>query len=104
MKGLLESIQEFQGAKYAHISWDYCSTGVWNKDGANVDADWLPVHLQTIQHIASWHTASEAYWNSRPSFDEEELPCIAEMDNGLNLWRGQVIEILKKELPDWTIE
>ena len=99
----VEKIQKFRDEKYANIGWDYCSSGVWNKEGTNVPAEWLPVNNETLDDISYWHSAKE-YYSSYSYLSDDETKQVDGMEEAFQQWKTNIVNDIKKQLPDWTIE
>lgn len=86
--------------KYLRVMADYCSTGLWDKSGCNVDPEDYPLSEATKKLLDEWQQLYEENddWKEpeqrkTPPFD---IPSFAKQ--GL-----EVAKAVKRDLPDYTI-
>lgn len=72
---------------------DYCSSGVWDENGTNIDIDSLPIYYWLKSMIGSWQVQYD-----REAMDEDTF------DAKLFSKHGYALAVkLKQNLPDWTV-
>ena len=78
--------------KYVRLMADHCSSGVWDKDGCNIDLDSLPIHQWLKSMIIDWQRV----------FDREALEDSFDVDTFSK--NGYALAVkLKQNLPDWEV-
>lgn len=78
-----------QDDKWVRVMADYCTDGVWQKDGAAASADELPISQPLRHRLRAWQSR----------YDGDEPPQEPEFSaDGL-----MIAKDIKTELPDWTI-
>lgn len=91
--------QEFLANKYVKIMADYSSTGLWDKDGLNIEHDCLNLSENTLFQLkkwVEWYEKNNSWNDPKYIVNSFDMPSFAQA--GLN-----VAKLIKKELPDWTI-
>lgn len=87
--------------KYVRIMADYCATAFWDSNGCNREWDFVPCSPALIAGLAVWVADWEdANWSS----DKEDKECVWKGQDRWEMWGRKLVEELRKELPDWTIE
>lgn len=86
--------------KYVKVMADYCSTGLWNKDGINMDVAFYTLSPPTVNALRDWclwYEKNDDYMpegqRKRPPFDIEAFAT-----EGL-----RVAKMIKADLPDYTV-
>jgi len=80
-------------AKYVRLMADYCSSGVWDENGTNIDINDLPIHYWLKSMITEWQAEYD-----RVSLEEDLFDVQLFAKNGYALAFK-----LKQNLPDWTV-
>lgn len=90
----------FTDDKWVRIMCDFCADGVWNRDGASISAEDVPISEALKARLAAWQE-----WYGRdcqdympPEERERHLDRKAFSAEGLKIARA-----IKSELLDWTI-
>lgn len=84
--------------KWVRIMPDWCSSGIWDKNGGNCDESELPVTQELIDRITAWQKrfdSQEVYLP--PTIESEQEAEDIQIENLLI-----AIEVAK-QLPDWTV-
>lgn len=85
--------------KWIRVMADNSSTGLWHRNGANVETSYLPVSAHLLKRLDAW-----CRWYER---NEDYLP-EAERKSAFD-YQGFAAEglliarAIKTELPDWTV-
>lgn len=79
--------------KYVKLMADYCSSGVWDENGTNVDIDTIPMHYWLKSLIEQWQA-----WYDREGMEEDKFDVKAFTKQGFALAMK-----LKQNLPDWEV-
>ena len=80
-------------SKYVRLMADYCSSGVWDENGTNIDIDDLPAHFWLKQMISAW----QAIYDVHSLNEDFDVKTFSE--------QGYALAVkLKQSLPDWTVE
>lgn len=88
-------------SKYVRLMADHCSSGVWDKDGVNIDIDSLPIHFWLKTMINEWQAKYDHECNDW--MDEEEA-AKCPFDYKTFSKHGYALAVkLKQNLPDWTV-
>lgn len=72
---------------------DYCSSGVWDEDGVNIDIDSLPIHFWLKTMITEWQAKFDREASNESTFDVQTFSK-----------QGYALAVkLKQNLPDWKV-
>lgn len=96
---LAENGQSRVDDRYIRVMPDYCSNGIWHRDGMHAEADELPVSKELLERLARWSD----WYNINDDFllaaERKNKLSWAEFDKeGLS-----IAYAIKRELPDWTV-
>lgn len=87
-------------SKYLRVMADYCSTGLWNKLGSNVDVEDYDLSDETKLALAIWCRWYEHNDDYKPDKDRK-LPLF---DLKSFSQQGLVVaKLIKRDLPDYEI-
>ena len=103
---------------WVRIMFDYCSSGLWEEGGANMDDSDIPITEDLKARIIAWHILydkhswqmqkMEGYGVKKQSlwlgdkivrYKELEALCLADFLEGVRI----AVEV-KKQLPHWTVK
>jgi len=86
--------------KYLRVMADYSSTGLWNKDGSNVDVGDYALSPETVKALSDWcdlYETNDDYLEEsdrkHPMFDLQAFSA-----QGLD-----VAKAIKRDLPDYNV-
>lgn len=78
--------------KYVRLMADFCSSGVWSEDGANMCISKVPMHFWLKQMINDW----QAWYDREADSDNFDVSTFSK--------HGYALAVkLKQNLPDWTV-
>lgn len=85
-------------SKWVRIMPDWCSSGIWDKNGANCDESELPVTSELIERIKAWQLR----------FDKQDIylePTVESEEEAENIAVENLLIAIEvaKQLPDWTV-
>ena len=87
--------------KYLKLMADYCSSGLWDECGSNLEMDDLPIHFWLKRMINDW----QAEYDCLAFSTDESVPFGPNFDIESFSKRGYALAVkLKQNLPDWEIE
>ena len=82
-------------SKYVRLMADFCSSGVWDENGTNLDIDSLPIHFWLKSMIGEWQAQYDREVDPS-SMDDFDVKTFAK--------HGYALAVkLKQNLPDWTV-
>ena len=86
--------------KYLRVMADYSSTGLWNKDGINVEVDGLGLSDTTLHNLREW----TGWYENNDDYLPEEHRSDPRFDlRGFSARGLEVAKLIKSELQDWKI-
>lgn len=86
--------------KWVRILPDYCSTGIWAKDGSNCSYDELPVSDYLKDKIRQWIKDYDLYADD---WKNKQFQTWQHNKKFHNDWGLVIAKEVKRQLPDWTV-
>jgi hypothetical protein len=81
--------------RYVRVMLDYCSTGLWDKDGCNVDESDATSNVEILRRLRDWQSTFE-----RRSIDA----VLSEAEIAQQQLDGLLIALMiHREHPDWQV-
>lgn len=88
--------------KYIKLMADYCSSGLWNKEGECIAIEQMPVSAELLVRVDAWVRKYDIgctdYLSSTDEGYNHDFNMKAFSDEG---WA--IAHSIKEELPDWTV-
>jgi hypothetical protein len=86
--------------KWLRVMPDYCSCGLWEKEGCEVNIDEIPLSANLKRWLSHWCAMYEMQDDYLPE-DERRSPEFPLA--WFSMWGERIAQQIKKELPDWTV-